>query len=120
MSGRLSGADISAAPPTGVPVGAQYVDTDFSPPLLMILQSLNPDTWVASAGGGSTQGAPADAGYWVTGANSRLTGEVVVPTPPGGTTTFLRADTTWGVPAGGGGARESHVEMVSPGTEVTF
>ena len=60
-----------------MPVGAQYVDTDFSPPLLMILQSLAPDTWVASAGGGSTQGAPSDADYLVLTANARLTAEQV-------------------------------------------
>lgn len=94
-SGKLSGADITATPPTGVPVGAQYVDTDFDPPLLMILQSLAPDTWVASAGGGSTQGAPSDAQYLVLAANARLTAEAVhgaVATIPEHHAAFVQAD----------------------------
>ena len=55
------------------------------------------------------------------GARTKLElGDLALLTAPGGTTTFLRADKTWAVPAGGGGGAPTDAEYITSTTNATL
>ena len=58
-----------------------------------------------------------------TAAGGRATlelGDLAQLTAPGGTSTFLRADKTWAVPAGGGGGAPTDAEYITSTTNATL